>query len=73
MTKASHPYFFADNEKKLTGIVCQASAYKKPILIHEELANLYRPYLGDVVEVHTDEQDSCNQGLDRFLRVLKSS
>jgi hypothetical protein len=73
MTKDSHPYYFADDLEKLTGIVCHASAYKTPILIHEELATLYRPYLGDVVETHTNEQKSFDQGLDKFLNILRAS
>eukprot|EP00545_Synedropsis_sp_CCMP1620_P007182 CAMPEP_0119022716 /NCGR_PEP_ID=MMETSP1176-20130426/28608_1 /TAXON_ID=265551 /ORGANISM="Synedropsis recta cf, Strain CCMP1620" /LENGTH=437 /DNA_ID=CAMNT_0006977647 /DNA_START=192 /DNA_END=1505 /DNA_ORIENTATION=- len=72
MTKESHPYYFADDLKKLTGIVCHASAYKIPILIHEELATLYRPYLGDIVETHADDQQSFDNGLDKFLKTLGS-
>lgn len=72
MTKESHPYYFIDDLQKLTGIVCHASAYKTPILIHEELATLYRPYLGDVVETHADTQKSFDSGLDGFLKALES-
>ena len=73
MTKSSHPYYFPDSEQKLTGIVCHASAYKKPILIHEELATLYRPYLGEVVEIHNEAQSSFDKGLDRLIEALNGT
>jgi hypothetical protein len=71
LTKSHHAYYFPDDEKKLIGIVCHASAYKMPILIHKELADLYSPYLGRIVETHQDDQISFGNALNRLLSRIK--
>jgi len=64
LEKKSHEQYFTTT---LTGTMPQASAYNVPLVIHEDLAQVYRTYLPDLYETHTDDVDSFVAALDRIL------
>ena len=68
VTRKGHPEYF-EGPTRLSGAVVQAAAYRKPILVHEDLATVYQNYLEDV-ETHGDDYDSFTLGLGRLLRRL---
>ena len=68
VTRFGHPNYF-EGPTKLTGVVVQAAAYQKPILLHEDLADLYGDHLVHM-ETHDDDVDSFSVAFDRLLRRL---
>jgi hypothetical protein len=68
VTRTGHPEYF-EGPTKLSGSVVQAAAYRKPILLHKDLAAVYQNHLVHV-ETHGDDQESFSAGLDRLLNRL---
>jgi hypothetical protein len=68
VTRTMHPEYF-EGPTKLSGSVVQAAAYRKPILLHQDLGAVYQNYLVHV-ETHGDDYDSFSVGLDRLLNRL---
>ena len=67
-TKACSQYFM---QPKMTGSVIQASVYKIPFVVHEDLHTLFRENLkGQLVELHTDDPDSFTVALTKILDRL---
>jgi len=63
--KKEHENYFFD---QLTGTMSQSSAHNIPIVIHEELAmTVYKDYLPDIYETHTDASGSFVDALKRIL------
>jgi hypothetical protein len=73
MTRSGRPQYF-EGPTKLSGSIVQASVYQKPILVHKDLAQVYRDHLVHV-ETYTDDVGSFSIGFDRLLdrlNVLKA-
>ena len=68
VTPVRHAEYF-NGSTKLSGAVVQAAAYRLPILLHKDLASVYRKYLA-YVETHGDDYDSFSLGLERLLQEL---
>lgn len=68
------PHYFNSSQsslKKLTGSLPQSSAYKIPIVLHEQLAESYAPHLVDnLVETHTNDPATFATALDAMLDTL---
>jgi hypothetical protein len=55
----------------MTGSVVQASAYKHPFVIHEDLQTVYDEHLkGQLIETHTDDADTFTVALGKLLEQL---
>jgi hypothetical protein len=70
LSRSMHPEYF-EGPTKLSGGIVQAAAYRKPILLHEDLAAVYHDYLTHV-EVHDDDPDSFSLALSRLLDLLNT-
>ncbi|KAI2498593.1 hypothetical protein MHU86_15883 [Fragilaria crotonensis] len=68
VTRTGHPEYF-EGPTRLSGSVVQAAAYRKPILLHKDLAAVYQNHLVHV-ETHGDDHESFSAGLDRLLNRL---
>jgi hypothetical protein len=68
LTKSRNSEYF-DGPSKLSGGIVQAATYRIPILLHQDLAKLYKKYLHHV-EVHDDKYDSFAQAFNRLLARL---
>jgi len=68
--RISHPEYFGD---QLTGTVAQSNAYNIPIVIHEELADLYRDSLPELYATHGDDNATFATAVDTLLERLDSS
>ncbi|KAI2498594.1 hypothetical protein MHU86_15884 [Fragilaria crotonensis] len=68
VTRSGHPEYFK-GPTKLSGAVVQAAAYRKPILLHKDLATVYHKHLVHV-ETHRDDYESFSAGLNRLLNHL---
>lgn len=64
---ASHPDYFGGSNK-LTGSIPIAIAYKKEMIIHEELERIYHDHLTAPVETYGDNNGSFEDALKRFLQ-----
>jgi hypothetical protein len=67
---STQPDYFS-NEKKLSGSVVQAAAYRLPIVLHTDLAKLYDRYIPDVI-THGDDQESFNEALATLIERLET-
>jgi hypothetical protein len=73
ITRFQHPEYFQGETQKLSGGIVQASAYRKPIVLHRDLAHDYQAYLlndSTVVETHGDDVGSFAAALERMLQRL---
>jgi hypothetical protein len=61
--------YFAGGKTKLSGGLVQASAYRKPIVAHEDLAEMYKAHLVEV-QTHTDDPATFVAAMDRLLERL---
>jgi hypothetical protein len=70
LSKQNQTEYF-DGKTKLSGALVQAVAYRKPILLHEDLAAMYSEHLvTNIVEPHTDDPVSFGLAMDRLLQRL---
>ena len=60
---------YFEGKTKLSGALVQASVYRIPTLLHQDLAMAYKQHL-DLVETHTDDPASFVIGMDRLLKRL---
>jgi hypothetical protein len=70
LVSTTHPEYFS-MDKKLTGSVVQAAAYRLPIVLHTDLAKLYERYVPDAI-THGDDQDSFNDAIRTLLERLET-
>jgi hypothetical protein len=76
--KAEHGDYFFDtgdhtthaSKRKLSGSLPQASAYRIPMVLHEELYDIYRPYLPAHVETHGEDPHGFALAVDRMIAYL---
>jgi len=78
MTIRATPNYFVSSEskKKLSGTMSQAIAYQRPMVLHEELADLYSKELSNstiVVETHNDTMESFVHALDRMIAIMRAT
>ncbi|KAI2498592.1 hypothetical protein MHU86_15882 [Fragilaria crotonensis] len=69
-TRAGRPQYF-EGPTKLSGSIVQAAVYKKPVLLHEDLAHVYRDHLIHV-ETYNDGFGSFSIGFERLLDILNT-
>lgn len=70
-TKSEYFPNVSGSSQKLSGAITQASAYKLPIVIHEDLASLYAEYLKqNLVVTHSDNVSSFKTALHTMLHQL---
>jgi hypothetical protein len=70
LVSTTHPEYFS-MDKKLTGSVVQAAAYRLPIVLHTDLAKLYERYVPDAI-THGDDQESFNDAIQRLIERLET-
>jgi hypothetical protein len=74
VTKSSHVNYFATPESllKLSGTLPIVLAYQIPVILHEELYQLYKDHLPSNVTIatHTDDVDSFVAAMKDFLDQL---
>jgi hypothetical protein len=65
-------YFMGSNETKLkvTAAMVHAAAYQIPTIVHEELYPLYKKYLPEEVETHSDTAASFTNAVLKMLARL---
>jgi hypothetical protein len=71
--QAEHGDYFnstMNSKRKLSGSIPQASAYRIPMVLHEELYDIYRRYLPAHVEIHGEDPHSFALAMDRMLTHL---
>jgi hypothetical protein len=71
LTQDATPDYFDGPKKKQSGSMLQAIAYKRPMILHEDLTEPYRHHLTDI-EVHNDDPDSFVNAMDRILDKLRN-
>ena len=67
-TRSGRPQYF-EGPTKLSGCIVQAAAYRKPILLHEDLEFVHRSHLAQV-ETYNDDAGSFSMGFERLLDRL---
>lgn len=69
ITKSIAPFYFPGSaKKKLSGSIPQAIAYGRGIVIHKDLALLYKKHLEEIpVETHDDSPASFAKAMDRMI------
>jgi hypothetical protein len=68
LTRQNQSEYF-EGKTKLSGALVQASVYQIPVLLHHDLAMVYKQHLRHV-ETHTDDPSSFVIGMDRLLKRL---
>jgi len=71
VTRFQHPEYFKGS-MKLSGSLVQASAYRKPILLHQDLADTYKEHLVETV-THEDDADSFVEAFEKLIRLLSDT
>lgn len=72
LTKKTTPAYFDAGKQKLSGSILHAIVYKRPMVLHEELASRFQKHLTDV-ETHADDGQSFVAAMDRMMGKLRSS
>ena len=73
ISKKSQPHYFdtAESKLKLTGAIPIVIAYQLPLVIHEELYDLYQDRLSSLIyATHSDNATSFNAAMNRLLDAL---
>jgi hypothetical protein len=71
--KASQPDYFdiPNGKRKLSGAIPIAIAYKLPVVLHEELYDLYQDYLSPQIHAtHSNNATSFNAAMNQLLDAL---
>jgi hypothetical protein len=73
ISKKSQPHYFdtAESQLKLSGAIPIVIAYQLPVLIHEELYDLYQDHLPSLIHAtHSDNATSFNAAMNQLLDAL---
>jgi hypothetical protein len=70
----THPKYFGAPQKRLSGIISQIIAYKKASVMHQQLRDIYGPYMDSnhqqLVLSYENDTDFA-VGLEKLLKVFR--
>jgi hypothetical protein len=73
VSKTTHPNYFVTSKSllKLSGTLPVVLAYQTPVVLHQDLYELYKDHLSTLtVATHTDDADSFAAAMMVFLDKL---